>query len=346
MPPSIRYTSADDGTRLAYSTFGEGPPLLCLPPFPFSHLETGWRLEGQRAWLERLGRHAQLATYDARGTGLSDRETVSFDLETMTADLEAVRAPLGWEQCALWAAFNATPVAIAFAARHPERVSELVLWGPFARGIDVYPAALPADASSVVDALWPMLVDTAARTWTASAGDEAAEVASFFRECVEPATAVASIAAARAYDVTSMLASVEARTLVLQRAQSRVQRPELAQSLAASIRGAELVNLEGDAASPFAGDVDAGIEAIERFLGLERIEGGATSTDDGALEALTPREHEILVLLARGQANKEIANALDVSIHTVERHLTNLYAKLDCRSRTEAVAFALRHGLG
>jgi len=344
MPPSIRYATAADGARIAYSTLGEGPPLLCLPPFPFSHIEAGWRLHGQRDWLERLARHAQVAVYDARGTGLSDREAASFSLEAMTADLEAVRERLGSERCALWAAFNAAPVAIAFAAAHPARVGELVLWGPFARGVDVYPTPLPADTSSVVDAFWPMLVDTAARTWTASAGAEAIEVAAFFRECVEPSTALEAMAAARGYDVTATLDAVEARTLVLQRAQSRVQRPEIAQALAASIRGAELVTLDGDAASPFAGDVEAGVEAIERFLG---IEGGAPASTDAAaaLSALTPREHEILVLLARGQANKQIAGALDVSIHTIERHLTNLYAKLDCQSRTEAVALALRHGI-
>jgi len=61
-------------------------------------------------------------------------------------------------------------------------------------------------------------------------------------------------------------------------------------------------------------------------------------------EALTAREAEVLALVARGSANKEIAAALGLSVHTVERHLTNLYPKIGCRSRTEAAAFALTHG--
>ena len=60
---------------------------------------------------------------------------------------------------------------------------------------------------------------------------------------------------------------------------------------------------------------------------------------------LSPREQEVLTLLACGQANAEIAAALGVSVHTVERHVANIFTKLGVRNRAEATAWAYRHGL-
>ncbi len=344
MPPSIRYATADDGARIAFAALGEGVPLLVLPPFPFTHLEAGWRLAGQARWFERLAGATQIALYDARGTGLSDRDRAEYTLEAMTADLEAVRERLGWERFAVCGLFNSTPVALAYVARHPERVSDLVLWGAFARGVDVYPMAVPANAGELLGLYWPMLVETAARTWTASASsDEVAEVVRYFHACVEPAAALAAFSAARDYDVSALLPEVQAHTLLLHRGSASSQRPEIAQAMTARIPDAELAILKGEAASPFSGDVDAAADAVLRFLGLESA-APARSDDAPPHEALTARESEVLRLLARGQANKQIALDLGVSVHTVERHLTNLYAKLGCQSRTEAVAYALTHG--
>jgi DNA-binding CsgD family transcriptional regulator len=342
MPPSIRYATTEDGARIAFATIGEGPPLLCMPPVPFSHIEAGWRLEGQRRWYEGLGRHLQVALYDGRGTGLSDRDHADFSLEAMTRDLEAVAARLGWERFALCGLFNAAPAAIAFAAKRPEVVTDLILWGGFAKGADVYPLPLPAATPEMVSMYWPVLVETAARTWTS--GDGSTAVAAYFRECVEPEAALHAFAAARACDVEALLPRVQARTLVMHRPHARGQRADLAQSLASKLPNAELALLEGDAPSPFDGDIEASVATIERFLGVASELGTPPSTPPAPAEPLTPRELEVLRLLARGMANKEIAQALDLSIHTVERHLTNLYPKIGCRSRTEATAYAITHG--
>lgn len=225
-------------------------------------------------------------------------------------------------------------------------VSELVLWGGFAKGVDVYPMPVPDAAPQAVALYWPVLVETAAHTWTAS-GADAAEVAAYFRRCVEPEAALRAFAAARDYDVAALLPDVTVPTLVLHRPHARGQRHDLAQTLAAAIPNSELAPLDGDAASPFAGDIDAGVEVIERFLGIDEgaaAPRAATTGEVGEGAGLTPREMEVLRLLARGLPNKQIADALGVSIHTVERHLTNLYPKLGCRSRTEATAFAITHG--
>ena len=344
MPPVIRYTTTADGVSIAFATMGEGVPVVFMPPLPFSHLEAMWAAPGVEAWFGRLSHGAQVAVYDARGTGLSDRAAGEFSIEAMTADLDAVVGRLGWDEFVLCGFFNASAPAIAYAAGHPERVSDLVLWGGFARGADIYPLPMTVDPAAAV-AQWPMLVDTAARTWTAGSGDEARRTAEYFRACVEPVTAVRAFVAAREYDVRALLGEVRARTLVIQRRDAPSQRLEVARGLAAGIPEAQLQVLPGESASPFSGDIEAGVRAVEAFLGIEEASIAlATSVATSIGEALTAREAEVLALVARGRANKEIAAALGLSVHTVERHLTNLYPKIGCRSRTEAAAFALTHG--
>ncbi len=344
MPPSIRYATTADGARIAFASMGEGPPLLCMPPVPFSHIDAGWRIDGHRRWYEGLAEHLQVALYDSRGTGLSDRDRTEFTIEAMTQDLEAVADRLGWERFALCALFNAAPAAIHYAAHHPDVVTELILWGGFAKGTDILPLPMPPADPETVEVFWPVMLESAARSWTSSGS--AGEVSAYFRECVDPSAALHAFADARAYDVEALLPRVTVRTLVMHRPAARAQRADLAQTLASSMPNAELALLEGDAPSPFDGDIEASIAVIEGFLGLTSThrQPAAASPPDVGLDHLTPREAEVLRLLARGMANKEIAQALGLSIHTVERHLTNLYPKIGCRSRTEATAYALTHG--
>jgi pimeloyl-ACP methyl ester carboxylesterase len=339
-PPPIRYATAADGARIAYATLGAGPRLLCLPPLPFCHLERLWDVPGQRRWYEGLAAGAELALYDARGCGLSDRRP-EFALDDQLADLEAVRERLGWEEFALCAFFNSTPAAIAYAARDPARVRALVLWGGFARGADVYPLPLAEPAPALLAAQWGALVDSAARSWTAAGGEEARVTAAYFRDCVAPEAALRCMLAAREYDVASLAPRVAAPALVVHRRESPALRFAVARELATLLPRAELAVLAGDAASPFAGDVDGAIATVAAFLGLATP---APTAAPGAAEALTPREVEVLTLIARGRTNKEIAAALALSVHTVERHLTHIYPKIGCRGRTEAAAFALTHG--
>ncbi|MBM4415106.1 MAG: alpha/beta fold hydrolase [Chloroflexi bacterium] len=343
MPLTIRYAMTTDGVSIAFAVQGEGVPIVFMPPLPFSHLEAMWDAPGVEVWFGRLARGAQVAVYDARGTGLSDRAAVDFSIEAMIADLDAVVGRLGWDEFVLCGFFNASAPAVAFAARHPERVSDLVLWGGFARGVDVYPLPMTVDPAAAI-AQWPMLIDTAARTWTAASGDEARRTADYFRACVEPASAVRAFVAAREYDVRALLSEVRVRALVIQRRDAASQRLEVARGLATTIPAAELLVLPGESASPFSGDIEAGVRAVEAFLGIEEAPVSQAVASMVLGEALTAREAEVLALVARGSANKEIAAALGLSVHTVERHLTNLYPKIGCRSRTEAAAFALTHG--
>lgn len=345
MAPTIRYATTSDGASIAFAAIGEGVPIVFMPALPFSHLEAMWAAPGQQQWFDRLSRHAQIAIYDSRGTGLSDRTSASFGLTEMMRDLDAVTQRLGWRTFALCGFFNAAPVAIEYAATHPEAVTELVLWGGFARGEEIYPMPLPADPQAAV-MYWPVILDSISRAWTAGAGDEARQTAEYFRTCVAPEAALAALIATRGYDVTAALPKVQAPALVLHRRDAAGQRIEVAQQLAARMPRAELVVLPGEAPSPFAGDIDGGVDVIARFLGVADtpdVPGVAPAAEASGEGSLTARETEVLRLIAQGRANKEIAAALGLSIHTVERHLTNLYPKIGSRSRTEAAAYAIKH---
>jgi DNA-binding CsgD family transcriptional regulator/pimeloyl-ACP methyl ester carboxylesterase len=343
-PPTIRYARTEDGVSIAYALRGEGLPIVCMPPVPFSHLEASSRDAGQQRWHARLAERAHVVQYDSRGTGMSEHDRVEFDLDALQRDLDAVVRAIGLTEFVLAGFFNASPAAIAYAVAHPEAVTDLLLWGGFARGIDVFPLPFAAAGPGVLDAHWQQLTDAAALSWTAAAGAEARSTAEYFRACVDPQTALRAFSAARDYDVTALLPQVQARTLVLHRRDASAQPLSLSRQLASHIPGADLVVLPGEAASPFSGDIDGAVATIERFLGLRDDFGtDEAPRDDPGAPRLTAREAEILALLARGSANKEIAAHLGLSVHTVERHLTNLYGKIGVRSRSEATAYALTH---
>ena len=134
-PPAqqIRFCTARDGTRLAYATIGSGPPLVKVANW-LSHLDYDWESPIWRHWLVELSRRFRLVRYDERGCGLSDWEISRFCFEDWVEDLETVVDGLGLERFPLLGISQGGPVAIAYAVRHPERVSHLVLLGTFARG--------------------------------------------------------------------------------------------------------------------------------------------------------------------------------------------------------------------
>jgi pimeloyl-ACP methyl ester carboxylesterase len=134
-PPAqqIRFCTARDGTRLAYATIGSGPPLVKVANW-LSHLDYDWESPVWRHWLVELSRRFRLARYDERGCGLSDWDIARFSFDDWVEDLETVVDALRLDRFPLLGISQGGPVAIAYAVRHPERVSHLVLLGSFARG--------------------------------------------------------------------------------------------------------------------------------------------------------------------------------------------------------------------
>src|SRR5690606_18829386 len=121
------------GVRIAYATAGQGPPLL-KPATWLSHLEHDWDHPVWRHWLHELCRDHQLVRYDARGNGLSDRDVPEISFDSFVEDLVAVAEAAEVDRSPLFGISQGCPVAIAYAARYPERVSRMVLVGGFAQG--------------------------------------------------------------------------------------------------------------------------------------------------------------------------------------------------------------------
>src|SRR5690606_31720304 len=134
-PPAqeIRFCSARDGTRLAYATTGSGAPLVKAANW-LSHLDYDWESPVWRHWIGELSRRYRLVRYDERGCGLSDWDIPRFAFDDWVDDLETVIDAVGLDRVPLLGLSQGGPVAIAYAVRHPERVSHLVLLGAFAQG--------------------------------------------------------------------------------------------------------------------------------------------------------------------------------------------------------------------
>lgn len=130
----IRFARAPDGARLAFATLeGTGYPLV-RAPFWFSHIERDGQCALTRPWLDALGTRYRFVRYDPRGCGLSDHRLDDCSLDAMVADLEAVADAARLERFALLGGCQGGPIALRYAARHPDRVSHLVLIGAYARG--------------------------------------------------------------------------------------------------------------------------------------------------------------------------------------------------------------------
>src|SRR6478672_9098673 len=146
MRQQIRFCTASDGVRLAYAVTGEGPPLVRSPHW-FTHLEHDWTNPALSAWVEDLSKRYTLLRFDQRGTGLSDREVSDMTIEAHVRDLECVIDAAGFDRFALLGLSQGAAYAVAYAARHRERVTHLVICGGFVRGWAVRPGTPEALAS-------------------------------------------------------------------------------------------------------------------------------------------------------------------------------------------------------
>ena len=266
--PTVQYTRTSDGADIAYWTMGDGPPLLWLPFQPAIPWRIHHSIEEERAWHDRLAEDWTLVEFDARGVGLSASKDVDHSLDACVADLEAVADAAGLDRFAIFAAVFTGPMAVAYAARHPERVSRLVLWCSFAATNDyrTSPRALAARAVGT-DSDWRTLTEA---LWLATLGPSRPNLLNRFVDAVvSHLTRQEHESGSRiAYgdDVTLLLPSVETDTLVIHREECVVP-SALGRTLATGLSNARLQVIEGDSVIPFVGNGDLVLETICDFLG-------------------------------------------------------------------------------
>lgn len=129
----VRFCRTADGARIAYAAVGDGPPVVWAAHW-LSHLSFSWESPIWRHWTEEFAKDHAFVHYDERGNGLSDWDNAEFSVDAFVRDLEAVVDKLGLDRFALIGSSKGGPTSIAYAARHPERVSHLILYGTFAQG--------------------------------------------------------------------------------------------------------------------------------------------------------------------------------------------------------------------
>jgi DNA-binding SARP family transcriptional activator/pimeloyl-ACP methyl ester carboxylesterase len=250
----IRFATSADGVHLAYATVGAGPPLVKAANW-LNHLEFDWESPVWRRLFRELAARRTFIRYDERGSGLSDREPADMSLEAWVLDLEAVVEACGLERFPLLGISQGCAVCIEYAARHPERVSGLILHGGYAAGWRADPSFGAAeiarrDASiEIVRHGWGE--DTPAYrqmfTQTFIPGGTAAEIEWFNelqRRTVSPAMAARFMETFAHIDVRDRLAHVQAPTLVLHSRGDQRIHFEKGRELAMGIPGARFVLLE------------------------------------------------------------------------------------------------------
>jgi pimeloyl-ACP methyl ester carboxylesterase/DNA-binding CsgD family transcriptional regulator len=342
----IRFTH-DGGRRIAWTRHGEGPPLV-FAGWWMSHLELNSRDPRFRAFVDALGRDRTVIRYDAPGTGASADGTDHVPtVDGEAAALAAVLDAAGVSSVELFAASSGAPVGIAFAAAHPDRVERLVVYGGYACGPSIADPAARAAMVDLVRDRWSLGSRVLADVFMPSAdGAERDAFVAFQRAAASADDAARSLDAVYRFDVADRLGDVTAPAVVLHRREDRAIPFRLGRELAAGLPDARMVALDGADHFPWLGDSDSVLRAVRGALGLAGPRA-ATAAEHSPVEveALTARETEVLALVARGLSDREIAERLVLSPHTVHRHVANVRAKLGTPTRAAAVAAATRWGL-
>jgi pimeloyl-ACP methyl ester carboxylesterase/DNA-binding CsgD family transcriptional regulator len=346
----IRFCTTPDGVRLAYSTMGKGPPIVRAAHW-LTHLEFDMESPVWRPWLDELSRENTFVYYDQRGTGLSDHEVADISFDRWVGDLEAVVDAAGLARFVLLGASQGASVAIAYAARHPEKVSHLILYGGYARGR--LKRGAPGEAAEVAVQRELLRLgwgrdDPAFRQFftTQFLPDGTPEqIASFNavqRLSASPEMAVRIFDAFCSIEVSALAQTVRTPTLVLHGREDRRASFDEGRLVASLIQGARFVPLETRNHVLVPQD-----PAWQRFLAeIRAFVGSSGPAPAAAFPELTAREREVLELIARGLANDEIAARLGISSKTVRNQVSALFDKLGVPNRAQAIVKAREAGLG
>jgi pimeloyl-ACP methyl ester carboxylesterase/DNA-binding CsgD family transcriptional regulator len=341
----IRFCVAPDGVRLAWARHGRGPPIVKAGNW-LTHIEFDWRSPVWRHWLEGMGEGHTFVRYDERGCGLSDRSPDEFTMERWVADLESVVDAAGLDRFVLLGISQGAATAVAYAARHLERVERLVLYGGYARGrlrrgegerrrhealITVIRAGW-ADPDPTFRHLFTMLFLPEASQEQMAWYDE------LQRRSASPETAVRLYQARSAVDVRELVPRVTLDALVAHARDDRVVPFEEGRTLASLLPRARLLPLES-CNHILLPDEPAWHHFLAEF---HAFLAQPTAPPLPEFPVFSNRELAVLELVASGLTNEEIASRLYISVRTVERHLSNIYFKLGVSGKAARAAAAAR----
>ena len=338
---------------MAFAVTGAGYPLVRAPNW-LTHLEADWLTPAWSPLLTDLSSRYRLVRFDLSGTGLSDRTSDPITLDGLVDELAAVVDAAQLKRFALMGMSQGAAVSIRYAARYPDRVSHLVLCGGYVRGTLVRQP--DARTRRQVDALceivrsgWAIENSAYRQIFTTQFFPDATreQVEGFNRLeglSASPERAAQMIRAFAEIDAQDDLKAVRCPTLVFHTRQDARIDFEEGRCIAAGIKGARLVPLDGLNHLPMQGHpaYDRLFKELQDFLPAAAAH--ADSQQD--LSFLNARERALLDLLARGLDNAQIAARLGRAEKTVRNRLSALYDRLQVENRARAIVWAHRRGLG
>jgi pimeloyl-ACP methyl ester carboxylesterase/DNA-binding CsgD family transcriptional regulator len=356
MDQQIRFCSSFDGARLGYAISGRGAPLVMSATW-LGHLEHDWRNLAWQPWLEHFSREHTLLRYDMRGTGLSDRSFTNVSGDAWARDFEAVVDAAGFDRFPLLGICQGGPTAIEFAARHRDRVTQLLLYGTYARGNFMRPER-PREFDKA-----KVFVDMARLGWGNEDHAFMQVWASLFQPgggidhlrswtelqhlAISEENAPAFFEAAFRVDVQDAARRIECPTLVIHASKDKAVHVEEGRRLASLIPAARFVELESEnhMLLPDEPAWARFLQEVNAFLRAPRAQGEVAGIGQ-RLATLTEREHQVLEGIARGLDNTEIAAELALSQKTVRNHITRVFDKIGVAHRYQAIVLARDAGLG
>ena len=345
-----------DGTRIAYALTGAGSPLVMSATW-LTHLEHQWRSLAWRPWLEALSRDRTVLRYDSRGCGLSDRAVSDVSFETWVSDFEAVSDAAGLERFALLGVCQGGPIAIEYVARHPDRVSHLVLYGTYSRGRsqrfdapeEVEKARLLLEMTRLG---WGREHHSFVQVWASQfqPGGTLAHLRSWSeqqRAATSAEMAVQLLRIGFEVDVRQSAQRISCPTLIVHAERDAVVPVEEGRILAGLVPDSHFVQLDSENHMLLPSEPAWAhfLDEVRRFLPVASA-GGAARPAKLPLGDLTPRERDVLECVAQGLDNAEIATALALSEKTVRNHISRVFDKIGAQHRYEAIVRAREAGLG
>jgi pimeloyl-ACP methyl ester carboxylesterase/DNA-binding CsgD family transcriptional regulator len=356
MKQSIRFCTTADGVSLAYAVSGGGPPLVMAQTW-LTHLEHQWRSLAWRPWLDIFSREHNLLRYDSRGCGLSDRDVTDLSFETWVRDLECVVEAASFRRFPLVGSCGGGPIAIEYAARHPERVTHLLLYGTYARGHlrrtdspkEVEKARVLLDLTKLG---WGQENHAFLQVWAlrfqpGGTPEHSRSWCDQQRAATSAETAVRLTQIAWNTDVREAARKIKCPVLIVHPERDVVVPIEEGRLLASLIPDSRFVQLDSEN-HMLLGDEPAWARVyaeVRDFL-TEPAATAAASRDVLPLDELTPRERAVLEGIAEGRTNAQIAGSLQLSEKTVRNHITRVFDKIGVEHRYQAIVLARDAGLG
>jgi DNA-binding CsgD family transcriptional regulator/pimeloyl-ACP methyl ester carboxylesterase len=339
--PPVHYVRTTDGYSIAYMRSGAGPVLVFLPQL-YQHSQLLWASSRYGATLRHWAKRFRVVQYDSRGQGMSQRGLPDdHSMEGYERDLEAVIEAVGANKVALHGSNHFGHVAIRYAVRHPASVAALILHDTGADG--TFDTLGTEQMIELTRSNWDLALQFVAKTMFPRS--DAAAMMKYFQESTTQADQLRCLPLQRASSVKGIAQHLNVPTLIIS-TKGDPLRPAAADQgklLAPLIAGSRLVLSD----NPYAwqGETTAMALMVESFLDEIGFPGTASVGQSAPPDRLSAREVEVLRLMAAGKSNQQIADELVISLNTVLRHVSNIFAKTGAANRTEAAGYARNRSL-